>query len=85
MQIDIRNDNLAIYYLNKKQHDLIPPGKARVETNSYKAFVYVGSDGGIEHGRIRDINVVSNDPFVSNSVTCGNRSICVKQESSLML
>ena len=82
MQIDIRNDNLAIYYLNKKQHDLrIPPGKARVETNSYKAFVYVGSDGGIEHGRIRDISVVSNDPFVSNSVTCGNGSICVKQES----
>ena len=82
MQIDIRNDNLAIYYLNKKQHDLrIPPGKARVETNSYKAFVYVGSDGGIEHGRIRDINVVSNDPFVSNPVTCGNGSICVKQES----
>ena len=39
MQIDIRNDNLAIYYLNKKHTSYEYRGKSTVETNSYKAFV----------------------------------------------
>ena len=93
VQIEVDGNNLLIYYLNKKQHEIVIPNAfLRFEKNINSVYIHVGwgiADVEIEDsqsnrdlvGWIKNINIISNDFFIHDQLftTCANGNACRKK------